>query len=160
MLDNKGRLFGKVSVVDLFMLVAVVVAVIFVYRKMGIAAITTTAKGDEVVLKFYAEQAPECVGDFLEVGGRVMDEAKGVDMGRIISYEVGEGYDYFPDAEGNLVKSAKYGYCSVEVTSRLTAQLYENGVIIDGNKYGVGHSMTILAGKTKIYLRLSGIERE
>jgi len=159
MIDKNGKLFGKVSVVDLFVLVAAVAAAVFIGGRMGVKSIVTPQNAEIVSVSFQTEQAADCVVDYLPHGARVMDEAKGVDLGRIIRVDIGEGYDYNPDENGRLVKSSKYGYSCVEITSEVRGVMDERGLWVDGNRYIVGHSMSVVAGDAILFMRVSGIER-
>ena len=158
-IDNKGRLFGKVSLIDLFVLVAVAAAAVFVVNGLGVNRIITPASAEVAYISFQTEQAPDCVTGFLPTGGRVMDEAKGVDLGRITQVEVAEGYDYHPNEQGQMVKSAKYGYRALTITSAVRGSMDERGLWVDGNRYIVGHSMSVIAGDAIIYMRVSKLER-
>ena len=157
MVDKQGRLFGKISVVDAFAVIVIITAAVFIYRGLGVASIATSAKGSAVTIKFQTEQAADCVAEYLTPGARVMDEAKGVELGRITDVFIGEGYDYNPDANGNLVKSAKYGYSSVEITAEVVGVMNERGLWVDGNRYIVGHSLSVIAGDAIMYMRISGL---
>ena len=159
MIDKNGKIFGKVSVVDLFALIALVAAAVFIGGRLGVSEIITPQGAELVEISFQTEQAPDCVNGYMPAGARVMDEAKGVDLGRIVRVEIGEGFDYNPDEDGNMVKSAKYGYSSVEVTSEVRGVMNERGLWVDGNRYIVGHSMSVIAGDALIFMRVSGIKR-
>ena len=158
-IDKKGKLFGKVSVVDLFFAAAVLTAALFAVRGIASAGIIAPSGAETVYISFHTEQAPDCVAGYLPVGGRVMDEAKGVDLGRIVNVNIGEGFDYNPNERGQMVKSAKYGYSEALITSAVRGVMDERGLWVDGNRYIVGHSMSVVAGDAIIYMRVSGLER-
>jgi len=155
---KKGRLFGKVSLVDVILILAVAAAAVFVVNGLGVNRIITPGGADVTYISFHTEQAPDCVTGFLPVGGRVMDEAKGVDLGRITNVIINEGYDYHPNEQGQMVKSAKYGYSELTITSAVRGVMDERGLWVDGNRYIVGHSMSVIAGDAIIYMRVSGLE--
>ena len=159
MIDKKGKLFGKVSVIDLFVLVVVIVAVFFIYNNMGVLSIATPANAELMYISFETEQTASCVVPYLVLGARVVDQARGVELGRIVHVEVNEGFEFNPDADGNLVKSAKYGYSQVEITAAVRGVMNERGLWVDGNRYIVGHSMSVIAGNTLMWMRVSGLER-
>ena len=159
MIDNKGRLFGKVSVVDLFVLIAIIAAAVVVYTRTGVASIVTPPNAETVLISFQTEQAPDCVVEYLVTGARVMDEAKGVVLGRIVEVVTSYGYDYNPDERGYLVKSEKFGYKCVEITSEVRGVMDERGLWVDGNRYIVGHSMSVIAGDALIFMRVSGLRK-
>jgi len=159
MIDKKGKLFGVVSVVDIFAAVAVIAAAVFIGGRMGVASIVTPQNAELVRISFQTEQAADCVVPYLVPGAKVVDEARGVDLGRLTGVEIGEGFDYNPDEDGNMIKSAKYGYSCVEITSEVRGVMNERGLWVDGNRYIVGHSMSVIAGDTIMFMRVSGLER-
>ena len=158
MIDKKGKLFDKVSVIDLFALLVIILAAVFLSRGMGVKSIVTPQSAETAYISFQTEQAADCVVPCLVPGARVMDEARGVALGNIIGTRIAEGYDYNPDEYGNLVVSPKYGYSYVEITSEVKGVMNERGLWVDGNRYIVGHSMSVIAGDAILYMRVSGIE--
>ena len=43
--------------------------------------------------------------------------------------------------------------------TEVEAKDYDFGMIVDSSKYGVGHSITIRVGKSKVFGRVSKIEK-
>lgn len=159
-IDDKGRLFGKLNIIDLCVAVVVVCALVFAGSKLLSRPAGAPSGLEDYVMKFYVEEWPDYSIGVVQVGDKVEDEQKSIDLGTITNIETDEGYMYNPNADGMLVKSAKEGYKSCEITSELKAQTFANGIIVDGNKFSVGHTLVIRAGKAKIYLKVSGIERK
>ncbi len=159
LLDEKGRIFGKINIIDLFVIVAIVAAVAFVGLRFVNPKVSTVANSDDLVLTFFTEQIPNYVAENIEIGGFVEDEAKGANLGTITNIEVGEGYVFTPDDKGNQVKAYVEGFSSIKITTSAKGQVIENGGFkISGNTYVIGHGFTIRAGKGKIYTRLAGFE--
>jgi hypothetical protein len=79
-------------------------------------------------------------------------------LGRISQVNKAPGYVFNPDANGNVVKSFKEGYNSVEIISKVQARPYSNGVIIQESKYEVGYIITVRAGMGKLFGKVSGLE--
>lgn len=159
-IDKKGKLFGIVNIIDLFIVFVLIVAVYFVFTKFVSPTVVSNTSQDDVVMKFYVEESPDFVADCLEVGGVVEDELKSVNLGKITDFTISDGFMFTPDAKGQLIAANKEGYSSFEIVSELKGQLFENGVIVSGNKYGVGHRFTIRAGKAKVYAYVSDIQKK
>lgn len=158
MIDSKGRIFGKINIIDLFIVAVVCTTVGFIGLKfLSPKAILSVAQQDDVIVKFYTEGINDFVAEALNIGDVVTDEGRNVSLGKIIDLQFGDGYMYVPDSDGVLKASKKENYTEIEITSELKGQLFENGVIIDGNKYGVGHLFVIRAGKAKIQVNISDI---
>ena len=155
-LDNKGRLFGKVNIIDLLVILAVIAAAVFTAKKLAEGTVLAVYKQYEV--EFYTEEVADFVIEKVHQGGLLVDESKGSSFGYIISEPVtSQAIMFNPDSDGKLVSSGKEGYSSAYFTSLATASPFENGIMIDGNKYVIGHSFTVRAGQGKIFLRISNI---
>lgn len=157
MIDKKGKLFGIVNVIDLFIVLAVVVAVAFISNKF-LNKTVVSADTPTFVVKFYTEEVADYVASQIKVGDKVEDEGKNLSLGTVTDVKTEKGFVYSPNSDGQIVKSYKEGYNSQEITIELKAQSFEHGFVLGGNKYTVGHSLTVRAGNAKIYLRISSIE--
>jgi hypothetical protein len=159
MIDKKGKLFGKVSVVDLFVLVVVVVAVVFIYNNMGVAAITSATRGEALTMKFHTEFAVDDIVAALREGAPVIDWERRVELGRITGIEVSYGYQFITNEDGVLIKAPRPGYSSIEIQTSLRGVIQDTSAIIDGNRYNVGGSSSFIVGDTLMFMRISAIER-
>jgi hypothetical protein len=157
MLDNKGRLFGKINIIDLFIILVVVAALAFVFKKVLQPSIGV--RQDDIVFEIYVEESPTFAAIEVAAGGKVVDDIKGVDLGIIQDVVIGDGYEYVPTSDGRLVKGYKEGYSSVKLTSLVKGEYSKDGVKIAGNNYNIGHSITIRAGKGKLFGVVSGFSR-
>ena len=81
-------------------------------------------------------------------------------LGKITDVKTGEAAIYSPDSNGMIQKSSKEDYKSVTLTTEVNASDYEYGVEISGAKYGVGHTFTVRAGKSKLYGKVKAIEKK
>jgi hypothetical protein len=159
-IDKKGKLFGLINVIDLFVLLAVVGAVAF----FGMRTIPTIIEiggggGDMYIVQYYAEDMPSFVGNFIKIDDRVQDESKFVDLGRVTGFELSNGWAYGFDDGGRSVRSPREGHSTLLLTTEVRAVQGDYGIVVGGNIYGVGHSFTIRVGDAKIFLRVFSIER-
>ena len=157
MIDKNGKLFGKVNLIDLIIVLVIIAAVAFV----GLKVVNRADSGSTlspVRISFFAEEAPSYVADALKVDTSVLDMTENVTIGTVESFDVGDPIGYFTDTKGQVQSVVRDGYNSITLQVLANGELSEHGVTINGVLYGVGHTLTIYAGKAKIYLRVSGIE--
>lgn len=157
MIDKNGKLFGKVNLIDLLIVLVLAALVIFAAVKV-VGAKNNEVPQTEIKMSFYSDEVPEFVTDNLKVGAPVLDEAKDVTMGTVTAFEVGEPLGYSTDANGEVQAVYRNGYKSVRIDIAATGELGAHGATIGGVLYGVGHTLTIYAGQAKVYIKISAIE--
>lgn len=155
-IDNKGKLFGAINIIDLFLIIAVLGAVVFVGTKLMSGSVLPS--NQKFIVKYYTEEVSDFAAEKIKIGDDVMDEPKNLNLGKVTDVKVSPSIIYSPDSSGKIVESPKEGYVSIEITSEVYAQSYPHGFIVEGNQYSINHGLTIRAGYGKIYLRVSGIE--
>lgn len=157
MIDKNGKLFGKINLIDLIIILVIIIVVVFVALR-----VTGGGGGDSgavpVKISFFATEVPDYVVDYINVGDSVMDYTEDVAMGTVESFETGEPLGYDTDANGEVQAVVREGHKSLSMTITGKAVMSEHGATIGGELYGVGHTLTIFAGKAKLYLKISGIE--
>lgn len=157
MIDEKGRLFGKVNLVDLIIILIVIAAVVFLGVKF-LGPESTTANTQEAIVSFYCEEAPDYVADQLQAGDVVWDSGDNVNIGTVKDWSITDSVSYYYAENGETVQASKTGYCAVTLRCDAEGVIGEHGITINGTLYGVGHTLTIYAGEAKLYLKVSGIE--
>ncbi len=159
-IDEKGKLFGKINVIDLVIIVVIVAVVgILGYRFLGPASNVMGGDngGQTATVKFYIEEASDFVADKVKVGDKCSDESRNINLGTVTNVEIGDAVSIGTNAEGQLVKTSKPDHKSMIITAEVPATEFEHGAVIGGVKYYVGHSFTLLAGKAKLWLRVYDI---
>ncbi len=158
MIDEKGKLFGKVNLVDLIIVLVILAAVAYLGMTFlgPESAVTST---ETVKISFYGEEVPEYVVETIEAGTPVWDLTENVTIGSVNSWETGESISYVVStAQSIAFETPKTGYNSIELEVDAEGVLEAHGVRIGGSLYGVGHSVTLYAGDAKMFLKVSGIE--
>ncbi len=90
-IDSSGRLFGKISVIDVLVLLAVVVAVSAIYVKNNLLETTSTANTDvTLVMDLEVMIAPDYIVDAIQIGDELYDtdHATGGAIGVIVGKEI------------------------------------------------------------------------
>lgn len=157
---KNGKVFGKINVIDFIVILVVVCAIaaagmFFIRnRRQSEVAVEQT---DRLVMKFYTEELSDFVAEKLEEGVILFDADKEVELGVATNIEIGNSVVYGGINAGSYEVVNKEGYKSAVITGEVDGIKNENGALIDGVQYGVGHSMTLRAGDAKIYLRVYDI---
>lgn len=156
MIDENGKLFGKVNLIDLLIVLLVLALVAFVALKVVDNRNNAPALA-EVEISFFGDEVPDYVTDYIFEGDNVLDSTENVNLGTVKSVSYGEPISYITDVDGQTREIEKTGYKSVDLTITTTCELTNNGAMIDGTLYGVGHTMAIYAGRAKMWVKVSGI---
>lgn len=155
-LDEKGRLFGKINIIDLIVLIAVLAVVAFfaAYKLMP----HTTEKAQKIEMKIMSEEVSDFVVDKIKIGDPVSDDLTNVPLGKVTNIEIGPSISWASNDDGEYVHSDREYWSSVIITTELEGKMYEHGALINNVKYGVGHSATFRFGIGKIYARVYDIK--
>ena len=159
-IDEKGKLFGKINVIDLIIIVVIIAAIgILGYRFLGPASnvMGDNNNGQTAIVKYYIEEASDFVANQVQVGDKCSDETRNIALGTVTNVEIADADSVGTNAEGQMVKTSKPGHKSMIITTEVPATEFEHGAVIGGVKYYVGHSFTLLAGKAKLWLRVYDI---
>lgn len=144
-LDEKGRVFGKISVVDLtIVLVLVVAAAWFGYAKFGrdlgaeIAAREAPARFTIVI----ATIRPTTAACFHE-GDKVFEFKTGANIGVITGVAVEQGDVWALQPDGRWLRTKTDDRVDAYVTVEATARVGENTITVNGVEVRVGTSIGI-----------------
>jgi len=160
---KNGRIFGKINVLDLLLVMVIVAAVAFVGLTRGTGMLPGGTTGETTfVMRFFIPQTYDFVVEHLNIGDQVIDHTRLVNFGRITDIQASEGHEWHPNAAGVLVSSPYQGTYALEITTEVTlpAGAHDSGLHIQGNRFGVGQTVVIRAGDTLISLRISAFEEK
>ncbi len=147
----------KLNIVDIIIIAAIIAVIIFLGIKLypgddaPIASVTAT-------ITFYCEEIPDFAAKIIKEGDIVSDQAKNISFGKITDVTSENALIYTTDANGTRMPYVKESVKNIKITSEVGASEFIHGVIIEGAKYSIGHSLTLYAGKTKIPAVISAIE--
>ena len=157
-IDEKGKLFGKVNLIDLIIIIVLILAAGILGFKFLSPKVSTTGESIATVT-YYAEEITDFVFENnIKVGDSLLDEVKNVNLGEVTEIAIGDAVSYAPNDKGEFVQSSKPNHNSLLITSEVKAKRYEHGMIVNTSRYYVGHSFVLVAGKAKLYLRVHSIE--
>ncbi|MCL2500595.1 MAG: DUF4330 domain-containing protein [Defluviitaleaceae bacterium] len=160
MIDKKGRLFGKVSLVDLF--AAVVLLAVFYVVFTAARAGDRLEMSDEqpVAITFFSPAALEFVADAFQMGVPVTDGERNTFLGYVADIKKDDSIFFVTDVRGNEVAAHREGYASVYVTSRTMGRMSDGAVVLGGVVYTVGTAVFMWAGDVFLVTHISNIQAE
>ena len=154
-MENKK---ARLNIIDILIILVVLAGVAFFAYKFMTAG-GTAAPTDKVQIVFFEEECPDYVPEHTHVGDSVLDGTTNTYLGTVADIEVDESVTYtYNDLTGETTLGHKEGYVSAYITADCVGQLTDNGVVIDGTLYSVGHTLILHAGQGKYYLTIYSID--
>ena len=151
--DEKGRLFGKINIIDLLVIIVILAAVCFaLFRYVLPKADKGEEQACEVVL--YCHDAPRFTAEQIKAGDTVWDQGYDVELGTVKSVEILPLMETSAGPDGTSVTVESDWLVSVVLVLDSKGVKEEHGIRIDGSLYGSGHTMTVFAGEAKLYLKV------
>ena len=160
MIDKNAKLFGVINIIDALLLIAVVGALAFGFLQFRGGGGFIGGETRTFYLTFFTEATEDFVVAGMSVGDTLFDHARGLNLGVVTDIQIGDAIIWNADQYGNTVRSTMEGYASLTVTARVNGSLGDHGVMVAGNRYGVGMNIPIRAGQSAVFTRISGLREQ
>lgn len=159
-IDDKGRILGKISVIDVLIVIFLVLLAAvgtykYVHREKKVDEVR---ENEKLTITFVADEIPSFVVDTLKKGKKVRDSSWRTNIGTVISYKVEPSVSYATTFQGDCVKTSKEGYNSVEVMIDGEGYFEDTGARIGGQLFLVGKYMVMEIGEGAYWGRISSIK--
>ena len=159
MLDKNGKLFGKINIIDLLIILIVIAAVIFVGMRFFGGNDNDVGTPQHVRMTFFAPDAPAFLADKGVLGAPVIDYDNNNYLGDLTVYSAEDAYTYGVDpAGGEPVKLFTPNECFLTFSCEGYGTVTEDALYVNGFQYSVGGTSTIRAGQTRVQCRLAGVD--
>jgi hypothetical protein len=117
LLDEKGRLFGKISIIDIGVLLLIIALLGGAYYKFFVVdKDNNAAKFDTLEYKILVRAVRQYTVDAIEVGADIYHVKTDSPMGKIVNKEVLPATEQLTKADGTMVIAEKPGRFNVLVT--------------------------------------------
>ena len=129
LIDENGRLFGKISVIDVVVVAVVAALAGALYLKTNTLTHTSTSVQDPIIhYQVLAEAVPDFVEGQVQIGDLFFDEDRGSSgcLGTVVAVEVFPGERLTDFSDGTVVKAP------VEDTINLLITVEGEGLIDEG----------------------------
>lgn len=147
-IDNNGRLFGKISVIDVVVILVALVMAVALYTKTNHKDITSTSTTNETITyQIQVTGVPTYIADSIHTGDKLFDtdHTSGGTLGEITNIAVTDGTRLTELQDGSLDNLPMEGYCNIMLTVEgsgiisdnhyLLNRIYELGVNSHRNYY-------------------------
>ena len=159
MIDKNGKLFGKINIIDLLIILVIVAAIAFVGKRFFAGNDNDYGTPERVRMTFFADEAPALLAGKAEAGEPVTDYDNSTSLGTLSSYESEDAYTYELDpTTGEIVKVPVANTCFLTFTCDTAGYVADDALRINGFEYNVGNTITMRAGQTRVSCRLAQIE--
>lgn len=159
-LDKKGKLFGKISIVDVLVIVIIIAIACGLYYKFGRSGtVTPFTDTQKIQMSLYMESVNTYMIESIKVGDVVRDRVQNVVLGKVTDIQIGDDITYFINDKGMAVKGSREGYNSVTVVFEGEGIYKDTGVFFSGIEYYINKNGTEWRiGNTFCYAKISDIE--
>ncbi|MGI6776488.1 MAG: DUF4330 domain-containing protein [Acetivibrionales bacterium] len=160
--NKKGRLFGKVNVIDLFVMlviIAVIAGVGYTYINRNKEA-SFSRNLEDIQVEFYQEEVNDFTAKSIKIGDPVRESVQNASFGRVTDIKIEEAVSWIKTGDGKNISAPKPGYSSVYITMEAKGIIGSNGVTIDNSVYRIGQTMVLYVGNSAFWGRISDITKK
>jgi hypothetical protein len=142
LVDNKGRLFGKVSIIDVAIILIIVAVVTGSLYKLKLFDRHTSDEQLVAVTILLREVSLETV-EALRVGDQLTESTENLPLGIIVKKEVRKALKDAPTADGRLVAAESPNKFDVVLTTEGNLRVTGDQVFVGRRDIKIGLSMNI-----------------
>lgn len=155
-IDKKGKLFGKISIIDIFIVLVILAVAVFAVGKFtGNNGITNFQEPDSVEFVLLMEDAPAVLVDgTFEVGVTAVDRTTGAVLGKVTKIVKDPCITETPTADGKIVSAVKPNHYRLFVTIQGSGYVTDSGVTVSNNNFYINRQSDVRLGDTMLYLRM------
>lgn len=155
MIDENGKIGGKINLIDFLILVVILAVAAFVaYRFLGT---DKDDAGSSVIIEFTCAEVNDYTVERLETGAPVLDGNANRDLGTAVDFTIDDASTYSATDSGKPVVVDIPDSKSVVVTIESAGELDDNGLLINGTRYGIGYTTVIYVGRCKLWGAVSSM---
>ena len=146
-INKEGKLFGKISIVDIFVVVAILVAAFVVYTRFIAGNEKVDVKNATIEYQIRVKKVRETTVNALKKGGPITDTQTKEPMGEIVNVETTPVFEEQTLADGSIVLSEVKDRYNVIMTVRTEGSANETGYYTAKNKSLHVNSGFVIANK-------------
>lgn len=161
-INEKGRLFGKINIIDFIVIVVILVFTASIgYRFLKPNTEAPFLKRlDDVQIEFYQEEVNSFTANSISIGDPVRESVQNADFGRVVDIKIGEAVSWTQTDDGRNIPAPKEGYSSIYITMDTKGIIGRNGVTIGNSVYHIGQTMVLYVGNSAFWGRISDIREK
>lgn len=134
-INKEGKLFGKISVIDIAVILIIAVLAVGIYIRFSGTTQTIATAGEDIECTFLVRNIRTFSAEALERGGPVYDKTSKEYIGEITDVRIDEGEYQVNMADGTFEAVAPEERYNAYVTVEFEGKVGENGYYTAANKY-------------------------
>jgi len=135
MIDEKGRLFGKISLIDIFVVLAVIVlAVGFVYNRTSRHVRQMIMADTPMVVTFLVEGVRDFSLAAVDEGDIIFRQHERVPLGTVSSVAIGPAYDIVVRTDGTAAYVPVEDRFNMYITLAAVGSITDTGFFVNGTQ--------------------------
>jgi len=160
LMDKNGKLFGKISIVDLtVILLILVVASGTVYRFTSNSTTQFGTSNATVLFTIRISNVRDFTLDYYEEGLRVYDRVSNDYLGHIVSIESEPYYDFRHLFDGTLAEIPHPERINIYIDILASGRISDNAIFVEGNyEVTVGSFINIITKYVEVSGRIHSLE--
>ena len=137
MIDNQGRIKGRISIIDILIVLAIVGMVAgIMYRRAAPHIADILSPEEEFVIVFEVNRIRSIIAhDTVQVGHMLFRQHERQALGRIIDVEHLTAIDIMQRRDGTAILAEMEGRYSLRITIEATGSVTTSGYLINGNTH-------------------------
>ena len=104
-IDQKGRLFGKINLFDLFVLLLLITVAFFVFNRYIDKRVISTVASREITFKLFVNNVRNVTTDAIQVGDKLRHSETGQMVGELIEKEIMPSRKHVTTEDGTIVNA-------------------------------------------------------
>ena len=139
-LDRDGRLFGKISIIDVIVILVVAVLALAIYVKTQMPQTGTSVTTTKVVYQMKLNNQPEYMLSAIEIGDELFDKERstGGSLGTIVDIEVSPGTEQGELDDGTVAQVPAENQYNLLLTIEGQALVGSDGSVALNRIYDLG----------------------
>lgn len=160
-IDNKGKLFGKINIVDLSVIIVLVLSVVLcVYKFSGANDPSKSGNTKKITYTLKAKAIRQVSCDSIEVGAKVYDKETEEYIGTVVSKTQEKATEYVNNADGKIDKQVEIPtkfdlYFDVECDAQINDKGYYLGGVKEITNYA---TLNIYTNKIEVSTTVMNIK--
>ncbi|WP_051331206.1 DUF4330 domain-containing protein [Aneurinibacillus terranovensis] len=158
-IDQKGKFFGLINILDLFLIVLLIAALAYAgvkythNKELG----PGPAKTKEVTYVLYNSAEHPFVVNAITVGDTIRNKDSNTNLGQVVKVDKGPGQQAVPTADGHMVMSTVPGKSSIYITVKAQATVSGQSGVVQDTALLAGNKVTIKGPKYMIDTVISSV---
>ncbi len=146
-INKEGKLFGKISVIDIAVILIIAVLAVGIYIRFSGTTQTIATAGEDIECTFLVRNVRMFSAEALERGGPVYDKTSKEYIGEITDVRIEDGEYQVNMADGTFQTIAPNERYNAYVTVEFEGKVGENGYYTAANKYLAAGTTVIINTK-------------